>query len=106
MSNVSLHKINVSDFSYSSCADQSILTSKNVFASSPRVMHPRIQQNQDIPDTIGHNYIGIELSSEYIQNTNNRINNITQKEIDDFNKEISIHFVTQTYSERKEKKNK
>jgi modification methylase len=55
---------------------------------------------------LGHNYVGIELSQEYIRNTTNRIDNITQKEIDDFTKEISLHFVTQTYSDRKNKKNK
>jgi modification methylase len=54
---------------------------------------------------LGHNYVGIELSGEYIESANNRVNNISQKEIDDFNKEISLHFVTQTYSERKTKKN-
>ena len=53
---------------------------------------------------LGHHYIGIELSKEYIENTKNRIENISQKEIDDFNKELSLHFVTQTYSDRKEKK--
>ena len=53
---------------------------------------------------LGHHYVGIEISSEYIKNAINRINNITQKEIDDFNKEIEIHVVTQTYSDRKEKK--
>jgi hypothetical protein len=54
---------------------------------------------------LGHNYVGIELSSEYIEKANNRINNVSQKEINDFSKEISLHFVTQTYSDRKEKKN-
>jgi DNA modification methylase len=53
---------------------------------------------------LGHYYVGVELSSEYIEKAINRINNVSQKEIDDFNKEMSLHFVTQTYSERKEKK--
>lgn len=53
---------------------------------------------------LGHHYVGIELSSEYISNANNRINNITKKEIDDFNNEISLHFVKKTYKDRKEEK--
>ncbi len=55
---------------------------------------------------LGHHYVGIDISSEYINNTINRLNNVSQREIDDFNKEISLHFVTKTYSERKEKSKK
>jgi hypothetical protein len=39
-----------------------------------------------------------------IDQANNRINNITDKEINDFNKEISLHFVTKTYKDRKKEK--
>jgi modification methylase len=56
---------------------------------------------------LGHNYFGIDLSQKYIGEANNRVNNITDKEITDFNNEISLHFVTKTYKDRKEeKKNK
>ena len=53
---------------------------------------------------LGHNYIGIDISKIYIDQANNRINNITDKEIDDFNKELSLHFVTKTYKDRKKEK--
>jgi DNA modification methylase len=55
---------------------------------------------------LGHHYVGIDISSEYINNTINRLNNVSQRETDDFKKEISLHFVTKTYSERKEKSKK
>ena len=50
---------------------------------------------------LSHNYFGIDISEEYISNTNNRINNITEKEILDFNLEIEKHKVNKTYKERK-----
>jgi hypothetical protein len=46
----------------------------------------------------------IDISKIYIDQANNRINNITDKEIDDFNKELSLHFVTKTYKDRKKEK--
>jgi DNA modification methylase len=55
---------------------------------------------------LGHNYFGIDISEEYINNSNNRINNITDKEISDFNSEIEKHKVTKTYKERKSEKGK
>jgi modification methylase len=56
---------------------------------------------------LGHNYFGIDISKKYIDESNNRINNITEKEIIDFNNEISLHIVNKTYKDRKEeKKNK
>jgi modification methylase len=56
---------------------------------------------------LGHNYFGIDISKKYIDEANNRINNITEKEIMDFNNEKSLHIVKKTYKDRKEeKKNK
>ena len=53
---------------------------------------------------LGHKYIGIDISKTYIEQANNRIENITEKEINDFNNEISLHFVTKTYKDRKKEK--
>jgi len=53
---------------------------------------------------LGHNYFGIDISQTYIEQANNRINNISQKEVDDINKEVSLHFVTKTYKDRKNEK--
>ena len=50
---------------------------------------------------LGHNFFGIDISQLYIGQSLNRIDNITQKEIDDFNLEISKHVVEKTYAERK-----
>lgn len=55
---------------------------------------------------LGHKYIGIEISEEYIEQAINRIENISEKEINDFNQEISLHHVTKTYSDRKKEKKK
>jgi DNA modification methylase len=55
---------------------------------------------------LGHNYFGIDISEEYITNANNRVNNITEKEITDFNTEIQKHKVNKTYKERKLEKGK
>ena len=55
---------------------------------------------------LNQNYFGIDISEEYINNANNRINNITEKEINDFNEEISKHKVNKTYKQRKIEKNK
>jgi 2-polyprenyl-3-methyl-5-hydroxy-6-metoxy-1,4-benzoquinol methylase len=40
---------------------------------------------------------GVDISEEYIDNATNRIGNITDKEINDFNDEISKHKVNKTY---------
>lgn len=53
---------------------------------------------------LGHNYFGIDISKKYIQEAENRIKNISQKEIEDFNHEISLHVVNKTYQDRKEEK--
>ena len=53
---------------------------------------------------LGHNYFGIDISEEYIINANNRINNITDKEISDFNDEVAKHKVNKTYKDRKKEK--
>jgi modification methylase len=50
---------------------------------------------------LGHNYFGIDISQEYITNANYRIENITDKEISDFNLEVEKHKVNKTYKERK-----
>ena len=54
---------------------------------------------------LNHNYFGIDISEEYITNAKNRINNISEKEIIDFNLEIEKHKVNKTYKQRKEEKN-
>ena len=53
---------------------------------------------------LGHNYFGIDISKKYIDEANNRINNITEKEITDFNNEVLLHVVNKTYKDRKEEK--
>jgi DNA modification methylase len=53
---------------------------------------------------LGHNYFGIDISEEYIGNANFRLNNITEKEIERFNNELSLHKVNKTYKQRKEEK--
>lgn len=55
---------------------------------------------------MGLNYFGVEISKSYINFANKRLENITEKEINDFNSEKSLHFVTKTYKQRKEEKNK
>jgi len=51
---------------------------------------------------LGHNFVGIEISKEYIKSANERINNSVseQKYADE---EMAKHFVTKTFKERKEK---
>jgi site-specific DNA-methyltransferase (adenine-specific) len=53
---------------------------------------------------LGHNFIGVDISQTYIEQALHRIDNISQKEIDDFNYEISLHKVNKTYSDRKNEK--
>jgi modification methylase len=53
---------------------------------------------------LGQNYFGIDISKKYIDLANKRINNITEKEIKDFNNELSLHIVNKTYKDRKEEK--
>jgi DNA modification methylase len=55
---------------------------------------------------LGHNYFGIDISEEYVGNANFRLENITEKEIQRFNDEISLHKVNKTYKQRKSEKNK
>jgi modification methylase len=55
---------------------------------------------------LGHNYFGIDISEEYITNANYRINNITDKEMSDFNDEVAKHKVNKTYKDRKKEKEK
>lgn len=55
---------------------------------------------------LGLNYFGIDISPSYIEFAKHRIDNITKKEIETFNKEKSLHFVTKTYKQRKEEKGK
>lgn len=50
---------------------------------------------------LGHNYFGIDISEKYIGDAKHRLQNISEKEIKDFEKEISLHVVTKTYKERK-----
>lgn len=53
---------------------------------------------------LGHNYFGIDISKRYIQEAQDRIKNISQKEITDFNNEILLHVVNKTYQDRKKEK--
>lgn len=51
---------------------------------------------------LGYDYIGIEISQEYIQLAEERLENfITQKSV--FQKEIEKHTVTKTFKDRKKK---
>jgi hypothetical protein len=47
---------------------------------------------------------GIDISQEYIDNANFRLVNITDKEFERFNYEMSLHKVNKTYKQRKEDK--
>ena len=51
---------------------------------------------------LNKNYLGIEISKEYCQMARNRIKN-SNGEIEEFKKEIELHKVTQTFSDRKAK---
>lgn len=51
---------------------------------------------------LGHNYIGIEISSEYINYAQERINNF-QQEIKYAKEEMDKHIVVKTFKDRKEK---
>ena len=53
---------------------------------------------------LGHNYFGIDISKTYIESAKERIENITDKEISDFNNEKQLHFVKETYKEKKDKR--
>jgi modification methylase len=53
---------------------------------------------------LGHNYFGIDISQEYINNSNFRLVNITEKEFERFNTELSLHKVNKTYKQRKAEK--
>lgn len=50
---------------------------------------------------LGHYFVGIDISDEYIEFAEKRIGNITDKERKDFENELSLHRVTKTYSDRK-----
>jgi len=52
---------------------------------------------------LGHDYYGIDISQTYVDQANHRINNITDKEINDFKSEVELHKVTKTYKDRKNK---
>lgn len=51
---------------------------------------------------LGHDFIGIEISDEYIRYAENRLKNYS-KEKQNIQAEIAKHFVTKTFKERKEK---
>ena len=48
-----------------------------------------------------HNYYGIDISTNYIEIAENRINNILQKDLRAFNDEIAKHKVELTFKQRK-----
>jgi modification methylase len=54
---------------------------------------------------LGHNYFGIDISDEYVKNANNRVNNITNTDIQRINDELTKHKVNKTYKDRKNEKN-
>ena len=49
---------------------------------------------------LGHNYLGIDISKEYLSLAENRIKN-SEKEKEKIDKELSGHIVEKTYSQRK-----
>lgn len=51
---------------------------------------------------LNQNYIGIDCSQEYIDMANDRINNYINEK-DTFDKEMALHIVKETFSERKAK---
>ena len=51
---------------------------------------------------LGHNFIGIEISKEYIKSAEERLKNFYAEQ-KCANEEIAKHFVTKTFKERKEK---
>lgn len=55
---------------------------------------------------LGHHFFGIEISKQYVEQSYDRLENITEKEIKDFKNELSLHVVTKTYKQRKETKKK
>ena len=54
---------------------------------------------------LGHDYIGIEISKEYIKIAEKRLKNYKQEQ-DKVNKELSLHVVKETFKDKKERKNK
>jgi|TARA_B110000211_G_C14049843_1_gene540700 modification methylase len=50
------------------------------------------------------NYFGIEISDTYINQSLDRLENITDKERSDFQNEIDLHIVKKTYKDRKREK--
>ena len=49
---------------------------------------------------LGHNYLGIDISEEYIKYAENRLKN-SEEEISKIEKEISLHKVEKTFKQRK-----
>ncbi len=54
---------------------------------------------------LGHNYIGVDISSEYIKIAENRLNNAND-ELPRVLEELRLHKVEKTFKERKDEKNK
>lgn len=51
---------------------------------------------------LGHDFLGIEISKEYVELAESRLRNF-KNELRDVNKELSQHVVTKTFKERKER---
>jgi len=51
---------------------------------------------------LGHDYIGIEISKEYVEFAINRLKNY-EGELKFYNEEIDKHFVLKTFEERKKR---
>ena len=52
---------------------------------------------------LGHNYIGVDCSSHYLQYAEDRIANADNLESDIIKKELDLHFVKETFAEKKQK---
>lgn len=51
---------------------------------------------------LGCDYIGIDISEKYCEDSRKRLDNISKKDEEKFNKEIKNHLVKKTFKERKE----
>jgi len=50
---------------------------------------------------LGHDYLGIDISQEYLDLAKQRLENISDRDKEKFEKEISLHKVEKTFKERK-----
>lgn len=50
---------------------------------------------------MNHNYVGIDCSPEYVEQATARLETLSKRDLDALNKEIELHHVEKSYSERK-----